>query len=117
MNISKHTNLFYYSQNVNFRYNKTAFAERFAFVLQFKVQQKHIVYSQKLILNMFQRLEYGSSGLRNLQDDLKDTENKERSAPSKKFEDEEFEALLDQDPCQTQEELGKNIGSHSTSYF
>ena len=38
-----------------------------------------------------------------------DTEDKDRSGPSKKFEDEELEALLDQDPCQTQEELGKTL--------
>ena len=31
-----------------------------------KVQQKHIVYSQKLILNMLQRLEYVSSDLHDL---------------------------------------------------
>ena len=38
-----------------------------------------------------------------------DIEDKERSGPSKKFEDEELEALLDQDPCQTQEEVGKTL--------
>ena len=50
---------------------------------------------------MLERLEYVSGG------DF-DTEDKERSGPPKKFEDEELEALLDQDPCQTQEELGKH---------
>lgn len=28
----------------------------------------------------------------------------------KKFEDEELETLLDEDPCQTQEELAKSLG-------
>jgi len=34
-----------------------------------------------------------------------DTEDKERTGQPKKFEDKELEALLDEDPCQTQEEL------------
>ena len=38
-----------------------------------------------------------------------DTEDKERSGPSKKFEDEELEALLDQDSCQTEEKLAKTL--------
>jgi [histone H3]-lysine36 N-dimethyltransferase SETMAR len=43
-----------------------------------------------------------------------DTEDKERPGPSKKFEDDELEALLDEDPCQTQEELAKSLGvTHS----
>jgi len=33
-------------------------------------------------------------------------EDKPRSGQPKKFEDKELEALLDEDPCQTQEELG-----------
>lgn len=37
------------------------------------------------------------------------TEDKERSGQSKKFEDEEFEALLDEDPSQTEEELAKSM--------
>ena len=39
-----------------------------------------------------------------------ETEDKERSGRSKTFEDEELEALLDEDPCQTQEELAKSLG-------
>ncbi|EFN75840.1 hypothetical protein EAI_17023, partial [Harpegnathos saltator] len=34
-----------------------------------------------------------------------DVEDKECSGAPKKFEDEELEALLDEDPCQTQNEL------------
>ena len=36
-----------------------------------------------------------------------DTEDKERPGQPKKFEDEDVEALLDQDPSQTQEELAE----------
>jgi len=36
-------------------------------------------------------------------------EDKERSGQPKKFEDEELETLLDQDSCQTQEELAKTL--------
>nr|QRH16694.1 transposase [Mayetiola destructor] len=39
-----------------------------------------------------------------------DTEDKERPGQPKKFEDEELEALLDEDCCQTQEELAKSLG-------
>ena len=37
------------------------------------------------------------------------TEDKERPGQSKKFGDEELEALLDQDPTQTQEELAESL--------
>ncbi|EFN77463.1 hypothetical protein EAI_12768, partial [Harpegnathos saltator] len=39
-----------------------------------------------------------------------DVEDKERSGAPKKFEDEELEALLDEDPCQTQNELAESLG-------
>ena len=39
-----------------------------------------------------------------------DVEDKERPGQPKKFEDEELEALLDEDPCQTQEELALSLG-------
>ena len=39
-----------------------------------------------------------------------DVEDKERSGQPKKFEDEELEALLDEDPCQTQQELAESLG-------
>lgn len=38
-----------------------------------------------------------------------DTEDKKRPGQPKKFEDEEMEALLDQDPSQTQEELVESL--------
>lgn len=37
-------------------------------------------------------------------------EDKERPGQPKKFEDEELETLLDEDPCQIQEELAKSLG-------
>jgi len=37
------------------------------------------------------------------------TEDKERGKPPKKFEDEDLEATLDEDPCQTQSELGATL--------
>ena len=37
-------------------------------------------------------------------------EDEERPGQSKKFEDEELEALLDEDCCQTQEELAESLG-------
>ena len=39
-----------------------------------------------------------------------DLEDEERPGQSKKFEDEELEALLDEDCCQTQEELEEFLG-------
>ena len=39
-----------------------------------------------------------------------DLENEERPERPKKFEDEELEALLDEDCCQTQEELAESFG-------
>ena len=39
-----------------------------------------------------------------------DLEDEERPGQPKTFEDEELEALLDQDSCQTQEELAKTLG-------
>lgn len=38
-----------------------------------------------------------------------DVEDKERSGRPKKFEDDELEALLDEDPCQTLEELASSL--------
>jgi len=38
-----------------------------------------------------------------------DVSDKERSGTPKKFEDEELETLLDEDPCQTEEELAKTL--------
>lgn len=40
---------------------------------------------------------------------VQNVEDKERSGRPKKFEEEELEALLDEDPCQTQEELAKSL--------
>ena len=37
-------------------------------------------------------------------------EDEERSGQPKKFEDEKLEALLDEDCCQTQEELAESLG-------
>ena len=37
-------------------------------------------------------------------------EGEERPGQLKKFEDEELEALLDEDCCQTQEELAESLG-------
>ena len=39
-----------------------------------------------------------------------DLEDKERPGQPKKFEDEELEALLDEDYCQTQEKLAESLG-------
>jgi [histone H3]-lysine36 N-dimethyltransferase SETMAR len=39
-----------------------------------------------------------------------DLEDGERPGAPKKFEDDELEALLDEDPCQTQEELAETLG-------
>ena len=37
-------------------------------------------------------------------------EDEERPGQRKKFEDEELEALLDEDCCQTQKELAESVG-------
>ena len=39
-----------------------------------------------------------------------DIKDKECPRQPKKFEDEELETLLDEDSCQTQDELGKSLG-------
>jgi histone-lysine N-methyltransferase SETMAR len=39
-----------------------------------------------------------------------DVDDKERPGHPKKFEDEQLEALLEEDVCQTQEELAKSLG-------
>ena len=39
-----------------------------------------------------------------------DTEDKERPGHPKKIEDEESGTLLDEDPCQTQDELSESLG-------
>lgn len=39
-----------------------------------------------------------------------DVEDKDRPGPVKKFEDAELDTLLDEDPCQTQEELAELLG-------
>lgn len=39
-----------------------------------------------------------------------DIKDKERPGQPKKFEDEELETLLDEDSCQTQDELAKSLG-------
>lgn len=38
-----------------------------------------------------------------------DTEDRERSGNPKKFQNEEFETMLDEDPSQTQEELANSL--------
>lgn len=44
-----------------------------------------------------------------------DVEEKERTGRPKTFEDQELEGLLDEDPCQTQEELAKSLGVDQTT--
>ena len=46
-----------------------------------------------------------------------DLEDEERPGQPKKFEDEELEALLDQDSCQTQEEFAKTLGVTHQAIF
>lgn len=44
-----------------------------------------------------------------------DIKDKERPGQTKKFDDADLMALLDEDPCQTQEELAKTLGvAHAT---
>ena len=42
-------------------------------------------------------------------------ENEERPGQPKKYEDAELEGLLDQDSCQTQEELAETLGVTQSS--
>lgn len=58
---------------------------------------------------MLHRFPLVSTGLDDLSGDF-DTNDKERPGGPQKFEDEELEALLEQDSCQTQEELAKTFG-------
>lgn len=39
-----------------------------------------------------------------------DVDDKERPGPVKKFDDESLQALIDQDPCQTQSQLAETLG-------
>lgn len=42
-------------------------------------------------------------------------QDRERSGASKKFQDEELETLLDEDPCQTQSDVAKSLGVDRTT--
>jgi len=44
-------------------------------------------------------------------------ENKEHAGRPKLVEDVELEALLDEDPCQTQEELAESLGIAQSNIF
>lgn len=44
-----------------------------------------------------------------------DVEDKERAGRPKTFEDQKLEALLEQDACQTQEELAQSLGVDQTT--
>jgi len=46
-----------------------------------------------------------------------DVEDKERARRAKLVKDAELEALLDEDPCQTQEELAKSLGIAQSTIF
>lgn len=46
-----------------------------------------------------------------------DVEDKQRPGPVKKFEDAELEALLDEDPCQTQQELANSLDVTQQAIF
>lgn len=46
-----------------------------------------------------------------------DVKNKQRSGAPKKFEDEELETLLNEDPCQTQAELAELLGVDGITVF
>ena len=59
-----------------------------------------LALAERTCQNWFARFKSGDFGL----------ENEERPGQPKKFEDEELEALLDEDCCQTQEELAKSLG-------
>lgn len=56
--------------------------------------------SERTCREWFQRYKMGDFGV----------EDKERPGPVKKFEDAELEALLDEDSCQTQQELADSLG-------
>ena len=53
----------------------------------------------------FARFKSGDFGL-----EVKCLEGEERPGQSKKFDDEELEALLDEDCCQTREEIAESLG-------
>ena len=82
-----------------FNMKKTA-AESYRILV--KVYGEHDL-AERTCQKWFARFKSGDFGL----------EDEERRGQPKKFEDEELEALLDEDCCQTQEELS----SHSASYF
>ena len=58
------------------------------------------VLAERTCQKWFARFKSGDFGL----------ENEERPGQTKKFEDEELEALLDENCCQTQEELSESLG-------
>ena len=57
-------------------------------------------FNERTCQKWFERFKRGDFGL----------EDKERPGQPKTFEDEELEALLDEDCCQTQEELAESLG-------
>ena len=78
-----------------FNIKKTA-AESYRILVE--VYGEHAV-AERTCQKWFSRLKSGDFGLK----------DKERPGQPKKFEGEELEALLDEDCCQTQEELAKSL--------
>ena len=76
---------------------KKAAAESHLFSVE--VYGEHAL-AERMSQKWFARFKNGDFGL----------EDEERPGKPKKFEDEELEALLDEDCCQTEEELAKSLG-------
>ena len=75
------------------------FAKRDGHRILVEVYGEHAL-AERACQNWFARFKSGDYGL----------EDEERHGQPKKFEDEELEALLDEDCCQTQEELAESLG-------
>ena len=71
-----------------------------------EVYGEHAV-AKRTCQKWFARFKSGDFGL----------EDEERPEQPKKFEDEELEALLDEDCCQTQEKLTESLGVTQSAFF
>lgn len=82
-------------------------------LLHYFISKKSAYETHKLLVEVYG--EYAPSKatcenwFRRFKNEDSDVSDKEHGKPPKKFEDAELEALLDEDPCQTEEELAETL--------
>lgn len=109
-------NIFFHNvKYVEFCAKRRVFARNFTFFKKKSATEAHRIfvetYGDHALSKTIRRVWFG----RFKNNDF-DIENKERFGAPEKFEDKELEALLDEDPCQTQNKLAELLGvDHTTS--